>query len=116
MSADVGTWIADALVVCGVAVMTLAVLGVYRLPDVYTKLHAAGKAASFAVGALAAATLVTGDAPTIVRALLVTAFLLVTAPVSAHAVARAAATRGEPMAGEDALDESDAGLADRRPD
>lgn len=106
MSAGVGIWIGDALVVLGVLVMTLAVLGVYRLPDVYTKLHAAGKAASFAVVMLAGATLVTGDAPTIVRALLVAAFLMLTAPVSAHAVARAAATRGEPMSDEDSIDES----------
>jgi multicomponent Na+:H+ antiporter subunit G len=115
VTADAGTWIADALVVLGVVVMTLAVLGVYRLPDVYTKLHAAGKAASFAIVALAAATFVTGDAPTIVRALLVTAFLTLTAPVSAHAVARAAATRGEPMADEDSVNESDAVLDRERP-
>ncbi len=103
-------WIADALVVVGVMVTALAVLGVYRLPDVYLKVHAAGKVASFAIVALAAATVATRDGDTIVRALLVTAFLVLTAPVSAHAIARAAATRGEPMAGEDSIDESDRGL------
>jgi multicomponent Na+:H+ antiporter subunit G len=104
-------WIADLLVVIGVVVTTLAVIGVYRLPDVYLKVHAAGKVASFAIVALALATVATRDGDTIVRALLITAFLVLTAPVSAHAIARAAATRGEPMAGEDSIDESDWGLA-----
>jgi multisubunit Na+/H+ antiporter MnhG subunit len=36
---------------------------------------------------------------------------VLTAPVSAHAIARAAATRGEAMAGEDSIDESPFGLA-----
>lgn len=105
------TWIGDALVVAGVFVTTLAVIGVYRLPDIYLKVHAAGKVASFAIVALAASTIATRDADTIIRALLITAFLVLTAPVSAHAIARAAATRGEPMAGEDSLDESGRGLA-----
>ena len=104
-------WIGDGLVVVGVVVTTLAVIGVYRLPDVYLKVHAAGKVASFAIVALAASTAATRDADTIVRALLITAFLVLTAPVSAHAIARAAATRGEPMAGEDSVDESPFGLA-----
>ena len=104
-------WIADVLIVIGVGVTTVAVIGVYRLPDVYLKVHAAGKVASFAIVALAASTIATRDGDTIVRALLITAFLVLTAPVSAHAIARAAATRGEPMAGEDSIDESEFGLA-----
>ena len=104
-------WIADVLVVVGVGVTTLAVIGVYRLPDIYLKVHAAGKVAAFAIFALAAATIATRDVDTIVRAALITAFLVLTAPVSAHAIARAAATRGEPMAGEDSIDESEWGLA-----
>jgi monovalent cation/proton antiporter MnhG/PhaG subunit len=35
-------WLADALVVAGLAVMTLGVYGILRFPDVYTRLHAAG--------------------------------------------------------------------------
>ena len=109
-------WIADLLVVVGVVVTTLAVIGVYRLPDVYLKVHAAGKVASFAIVALALAVVATRDGDTIVRALLVTAFLVLTAPVSAHAIARAAATRGEPMAGEDSIDESEWDLVRREGD
>jgi multicomponent Na+:H+ antiporter subunit G len=113
--ASLSVWTADVLVIVGVVVLTIAVIGVLRLPDVYLKLLAAGKAASFALVLLAGATLVTGDVPTIVRALLVTTFLVLTAPVSAHAIARAAAASGEPMAGEDTVDESDFGLS-REPD
>ena len=38
-------WIADALIVLGLAVMTLGIYGIVRFPDVYTQLHASSKAA-----------------------------------------------------------------------
>jgi hypothetical protein len=40
----VTAWIADILVLVGLAVMTLGVYGILRFPDVYTRLHASGKA------------------------------------------------------------------------
>ena len=40
---DLVPWLADALVVLGVAVMTVGVYGVVRMPDIYTRLHAASK-------------------------------------------------------------------------
>lgn len=101
---------ADAMVVFGLALMTLAVVGAQRLPDIYLKLHAAGKAASLGVAVLALATIATGQIGMIARAALVVAFVLFTAPVAAHAIARAAANRGEPMSRSDAIDESDFGL------
>jgi multicomponent Na+:H+ antiporter subunit G len=87
-------WAAAALLLAGTGVMTLSVLGAWRLPDVYTKLHASGKAAS--VGAalvLAGAVVGTGDAAVLTRAVLIGALLVVTAPTGAHAVAQAAHRR-----------------------
>ncbi len=46
------SWISDALIVLGLLIMTLGVYGVVRLPDVYTKLHASGKASFLGVSVL----------------------------------------------------------------
>ncbi|HEV2893659.1 MAG TPA: monovalent cation/H(+) antiporter subunit G, partial [Actinomycetota bacterium] len=45
-------WIADVLVLVGLAVMTLGVYGIIRFPDVYTQLHASGKASFLGVAVL----------------------------------------------------------------
>jgi multicomponent Na+:H+ antiporter subunit G len=37
-------YLADALVILGIWVMTVGVYGVIRMPDTYTRLHAASKA------------------------------------------------------------------------
>ena len=85
-----------ALAAVGLAVVVLAVYGMLRLPDVYMQLHAASKAAALGVIALLGASVGTGDLETIGRAALVAAFLLITAPVSSHAIAAAARAREEP--------------------
>ena len=83
------------LVILGVFVMTVGVYGVIRMPDTYTRLHAAGKAVFLGVISLCAASVVTGDPAIISRAALVAAFLMVTTPISAFVIARAAfAARG----------------------
>ena len=99
-------WIVDALVVVGLIVMTLGVAGIYRMPDAYTKLHAQSKAVALGVVCLLVAAMLRGEWPASLRGLLVVAFILVTAPVGAHVVARAAWRGGEPMAGERVVDES----------
>src|ERR687893_2431443 len=99
-------YLADALVILGLWVMTIGVYGVIRMPDTYTRLHAASKAAFLGVVSLCASSVVTGDPTIIYRAMLIGAFLLVTTPISAFVVARAAYLRGERMEAPDALDES----------
>lgn len=86
--------------------MTLGVLGVYRMPDAYTKLHAQSKAVAIGAVCLLAAAVLRGASPNALIGLLVAAFLLLTAPVSAHVIARAAWRRGEPMRGSAVVDES----------
>src|SRR5215212_9736482 len=56
-------------------------------------------------------SIVTGDPAIIYRAILIAAFLLVTTPISALVIARAAFLRGEKMQTPDARDESGRGLA-----
>lgn len=106
-------WVADILVVLGVLVMTIGVYGILRMPDTYTRLHAASKAVFLGVISLLAASTVTADPQIILRVLLIAFFLLVTTPVSSHVVARAAYIKREPMKAPNAVDESGSGLPER---
>jgi multicomponent Na+:H+ antiporter subunit G len=98
--------VADTLTVFGLAILTVGVYGVVRMPDVYTQLHAASKAGFLGVAALLLAAAVEGDGAIVARAVLITALLSVTTPVAAHAVGRAAHRRREPMRTPGAVDES----------
>ena len=91
--------VADAVVLAGVLGTTLGVYGLYRMPDIYTRLHAASKAAYLGLLVLLLAVLTTRDLEMIAKSSLVAAFLIVTAPVGAHALARAAYRRHEPPYG-----------------
>ena len=99
-------YLADALVILGLWVMSVGVYGVIRMPDTYTRLHAASKAVFLGVISLCVSSAVTGDPAIIYRAILIAAFLLVTTPISALVIARAAFLRGERMETPGALDES----------
>ena len=98
--------VADAFTILGLAILTIGVYGVVRMPDVYTQLHAASKAGFLGVAALLVSAALEGDGAIIARAVLITALLSVTTPVAAHAVGRAAHRRGEPMRTPGAVDES----------
>ncbi|RYZ41435.1 MAG: hypothetical protein EOO71_12100 [Myxococcaceae bacterium] len=80
-------WTADALVALGLLFITGAIIGMYRLPSVLTRVHAAGAVPFGAVLVVIGATLATGDTRLILRGLLVAAFLMLTIPSSAHAIA-----------------------------
>ncbi len=80
-------WGGAALVALGLLVITGAVIGIYRLPSVLTRVHAAGAVPFGAVLVVVGATLATGDPKLILRGLLVAAFLMLTIPSSAHAIA-----------------------------
>jgi monovalent cation/proton antiporter MnhG/PhaG subunit len=90
--------------------MTVGVYGAFRMPDTYTKLHAMSKSVFLGVISLCASSLVTGDSDIIFRTILITAFLLVTTPISAFVIARAAFQREGMMEQPDARDEPENGL------
>ena len=98
--------IADVLVVLGLAIMTLGVYGIVRFPDVYTQLHASGKAAFLGVSALLVAAAIGGGPVIVGRVVLTVVLLALTTPVAAHAIAQAAYHRREPMRAAGAIDES----------
>jgi monovalent cation/proton antiporter MnhG/PhaG subunit len=84
------------LIVAGLVLATIALVGLLRLPDanLLGQLHAAGLLTGPAVLAVLLAAVGTGNGEIVTSAVLVFAFLLVTAPLSAHAIARAAHRRG----------------------
>jgi multicomponent Na+:H+ antiporter subunit G len=86
---------ATALVVTGSIFSFLAALGILRLPDLYTRMHAASKAGAVGAGLmLLGVALASLEGAVILRALLGILFLLLTTPVSAHLLARAAYRAG----------------------
>ena len=99
-------FLADALVILGVFVMTVGVYGVIRMPDPYTKLHATSKTVFLGVISLCLSSIITGDFQIVFRVILIAAFLIITTPISALVIARAALLREERMQTSGALDES----------
>ena len=83
--------LASLLMFTGACFSVLAAVGIVRLPDLFTRLHAATKAATLGVGCLMAAVAIHfGSLETTTRAIATTVFLLLTVPVGAHLLARAA--------------------------
>ncbi|HEY7519217.1 MAG TPA: monovalent cation/H(+) antiporter subunit G [Methylomirabilota bacterium] len=85
--------VAVVLLALGSIIMTISVYGVFRMPDVYSQVHAAGMASGLGAITILLASIATRDAATITDAVLVIAFLLLTAPISSHAIAWAAYRR-----------------------
>ncbi|SIR16611.1 multicomponent Na+:H+ antiporter subunit G [Rhizobium sp. RU20A] len=83
------------LVVVGALFTLTAAIGLLRFPDLFTRMHAASKAGT--VGAsllLLAAGLHTGELYVLFRALAGVVFFVLTAPISAHLLAKAAHEMG----------------------
>ena len=74
----------------GLSVLTLSVVGILRLPDVMTRIHAAGKAGLMGVVPILIAVMLGSDAGAIPRVVLVAAFLILTSPIVAHEIGQAA--------------------------
>lgn len=99
-------YLADALVVFGTFIMTIGVYGIIRMPDTFTRLHAASKAVFLGLIPLLLASMISGEPDIIFRVILIAFFLLMTTPVSAHVIGKAAFHRSERMRVPNAVDES----------
>ncbi|RUM26337.1 monovalent cation/H(+) antiporter subunit G [Rhizobium vallis] len=88
------------LLVVGALFALSAAIGLVRLPDLYTRMHSASKAGTVGSGLLLfAAGLYSEDPMILARALAGFIFFLLTAPVSAHLLARAAHHSGYDLGG-----------------
>ncbi len=84
----------------------LAAIGVLRMPDVFTRMQASTKASTLGLSCLLiGAALQFADAASIIRVVSIMAFTLVTTPVSAHVIARAAYLADIPLWDGTVLDE-----------
>jgi multicomponent Na+:H+ antiporter subunit G len=84
-------WISAFLLVSGSFFAFVAALGMLRLPDTLTRMHAATKAGTLGVGLILIAEAVFyQDLGITLRAVAAIVFLLLTAPVAAHLIGRAA--------------------------
>lgn len=96
MIVELSQYLAALLIIIGSLFSVIAAVGVLRLPDLYTRLHAASKAGAIGAGLIFLALAVTSlDGAVILRAILGIVFLLLSTPVSAHLLARAAYRCGE---------------------
>jgi multicomponent Na+:H+ antiporter subunit G len=90
--------IVSVLIVLGGGFAAVAGLGLLRLPDVFIRMHASTKAGTLGVGLIVLGVSVHfASSLVITKALLIIAFLFLTAPVGAHLIARAAYRRGVPL-------------------
>lgn len=81
------------LILVGAGFTFIGSLGLARMPDFYTRLHGPTKATTIGVGSLLIASMLhfsTQDDGLSFHEVLVTLFLFITAPVSAHLLSKAA--------------------------
>lgn len=82
--------LAGLLVLAGAGFVFIAGLGVYNLPDTLNRMHASTKAGTLgSILSLTATALVFAEGSVTARVIAIIAFLLLTAPVSAHMIGRA---------------------------
>lgn len=83
--------ISAILLVSGSLWVIIAALGVLRMPDLFLRMSATSKAASFGVSLIMLGVAIdVNELGTTTRALAVIAFIFLTAPVAAHMIGRAA--------------------------
>lgn len=93
------TVVAAVATVAGAFFFLASAIGLARLPDLYSRLHAPTKAATLGLALLVVGSATvqrTGDASDIAEDLLLILFVLLTIPVSSQLLARAAICQGTP--------------------
>ncbi|WP_244441460.1 MULTISPECIES: monovalent cation/H(+) antiporter subunit G [Rhizobium] len=87
--------IVTALLLSGALFSLIAAIGIVRLPDLYSRMHAASKAGTVGSGLLLLAVGIhSQDMSILARAMAGFVFFVLTAPIAAHLLARAAHKAG----------------------
>src|SRR5665648_22687 len=90
----------------GVVFVALGMLGLLRLPDVYNRMHATTKIATLGTCSIMLSVLLRSGFDAMgLKAITVGVFLLLTAPVGAHMIGRAAHRHGVKLCEESVIDE-----------
>ncbi len=89
------TLLANILLILGLIFILAGIVGVLRLPDFYTRLHAMGKCDTLGVTlVLLALAIHVGASLVTVKLLLISVFISLANPVATHALGRAAMRSG----------------------
>jgi multicomponent Na+:H+ antiporter subunit G len=103
MIADIVAIVVAAL---GTGLILVAGLGMVRMPDLLTRMHASAKAGTLGAAlTLVAAAVAFAETAIIMRVVLIILFLFLTAPLAAHMIARAGYRSGVPLSSETVVDE-----------
>jgi multicomponent Na+:H+ antiporter subunit G len=95
LSSDFISLVSALLLVAGALFSLIASLGLLRLPDLFTRMHASSKAGTAGSGLiLIAAALHAGELTIWLKCLAAMLFFLLTAPLAAHLLAKAALAAG----------------------
>lgn len=91
MTHDVVLIVTGVIMLIGAAFAVIAAIGLIRLPDIYTRTHAASKAGTLGSGLMLLALAVfSQELDVVTRAIAAIVFFLLTAPISSHLLARSA--------------------------
>lgn len=90
--------IVSIMLLSGASFMVLAAIGILRLPDLPTRMHASTKAGAMgAMFTMAGVAIYFGDGVVVARAIAIIIFILITAPIAAHVIGRAGYFMGTPL-------------------
>lgn len=89
--------VTGVLIIVGGGFCAIAAIGILRMPDIYIRMHAATKAGTLGAGLILAAVAVHFGGGVVLKSLAAIVFLIVTAPVAAHLLGRAAYRSGVPL-------------------
>jgi multicomponent Na+:H+ antiporter subunit G len=106
MWAELCNYLTAILILLGSFFALVGAIGIIRLPDVYARSHAASKAGTIGSGfALLAVAVSASEVYVATHAIAGLLFFLLTAPVAAHLLMRAAYKAGFPMWRDAVIDE-----------
>ena len=89
-------WIASFLLILGGIFVLIGAVGMVKLPDIYTRLHAPTKTTTLGIGCILIASMflhVAEGRGFSIQEIVISLFLFITAPVSAYMIAKAALHR-----------------------
>lgn len=95
-----------ALLLAGSLLSLIAAIGLVKLPDVFTRMHASTKAGTLGIEfVMVALAIHFGDIMVLIKASAIVLFIVLTAPVAAHMLGRTAYRMGEQIADKTVCDD-----------
>ncbi|MEN0643053.1 monovalent cation/H(+) antiporter subunit G [Alkalicoccobacillus gibsonii] len=101
-------WIISIILLLGALLCLLAAFGINRLPDVYSRLHAAGKSSTLGTASLLLATFLYFlfvQEQFVGKIMLTIIFIFITSPMAALMIARSAHRVGVPFSDKNGRDD-----------